>query len=119
MGKIAAQFCDFVVITSDNPRTEDPDAIIAEIRKGLSGGFLSEYSLSMLEKGFSKKGYIVEADRERAIDLGISISRPGDTIIIAGKGHEDYQIIGKKIIAFDDREKAGKALAALSLRINK
>lgn len=114
MGEIAVQFCDFVVITSDNPRTENPDAIIADIRKGISGGHLSEYHFSMLENGFSKKGYIIEADRERAIALGIRISEPGDTVLIAGKGHEDYQIIGKKTIAFDDREKAATALSALS-----
>lgn len=114
MGEIAARFCDFVVITSDNPRTEDPDAIITDICKGVVRAKFPEYSPAKLENGFSKKGYIVEPDRERAIFLGIRISRPDDTILIAGKGHEDYQIIGKTIIAFDDREKAVTALAALS-----
>ncbi len=114
MGEIAARFCDFVVITSDNPRTEDPDAIIADIRKGVDQALFPEYSPAMLENGFSEKGYIVEPDRERAISLGIRISRPDDTILIAGKGHEDYQIIGKTVIAFDDREKAVTALTALS-----
>jgi len=114
MGEIAARFSDFVVITSDNPRTEDPDAIIADIRKGVVRASFPEYSPVMLENGFSEKGYVVETDRERAITLGIRISRPDDTILIAGKGHEDYQIIGKTIISFDDREKAVTALAALS-----
>jgi UDP-N-acetylmuramyl-tripeptide synthetase len=113
MGKIAGKFSDFAVITSDNPRTEDPAAIIEEIRKGMMIASANEYRVSALENGFSGKGYVIEPDRESAINLGIQMSKPDDTILIAGKGHEDYQIIGKTTIPFDDREKAAAALANL------
>jgi UDP-N-acetylmuramoyl-L-alanyl-D-glutamate--2,6-diaminopimelate ligase len=66
-----------------------------------------------VKTGFDKKGYIVEPDRRRAIELAITASRPNDAVLIAGKGHETYQIIGKKSIDFDDREEARKALAKL------
>ncbi len=113
MGKIAGKLSDFVVITSDNPRTEDPEAIIAEILKGVLNSSANECRASELENGFSEKGYVIEADRERAIYLGVRISKPDDTVLIAGKGHEDYQIIGKTTIPFDDRKKAETALATL------
>jgi UDP-N-acetylmuramyl tripeptide synthase len=60
-----------------------------------------------------KKGYIVEPDRRRAIELAITASRPQDTVLIAGKGHETYQILGPATIHFDDREEARKALSSL------
>ncbi len=110
MGIIAGELSDFVVITSDNPRTEDPDAIIAEIRNGVVSASSHEYNLSELENGFLEKGYVIEPDREKAINLGIKISKPNDTLLIAGKGHEDYQIIGKTTIPFDDRKRAAAAL---------
>ncbi len=114
MGKIAAQLSDFVVITSDNPRTEDPADIIAEILNGVLSVSMHEYMKDTLEKGFLEKGYVVEPDRETAIHMGINVSKPEDTILIAGKGHEDYQILGKRTIRFDDREKAAAALAGIS-----
>jgi len=113
MGKIAGKLCDFAVITSDNPRTEDSDVIIEEIRKGVVISSANEYRLFALENGFSEKGYVVEPDRESAINLSIRISKPNDTILIAGKGHENYQIIGKTTIPFDDKEKAEAALGIL------
>jgi UDP-N-acetylmuramoyl-L-alanyl-D-glutamate--2,6-diaminopimelate ligase len=61
---------------------------------------------------------VIEPDREKAINLGIEISRTDDTILIAGKGHEDYQIIGTKTIEFDDKKKAAAALAELLLKVN-
>jgi UDP-N-acetylmuramyl tripeptide synthase len=67
-----------------------------------------------LMKGFKAKGYAVEPDRRRAIELAILTSRPGDAILIAGKGHETYQILGTAVIAFDDREEARKVLQAIS-----
>lgn len=116
MGIIADKLSDFVVITSDNPRTEDPGAIIEEIRNGLLIASPQEYMPSELENGFLEKGYVIEPDREKAINLGIKISKPNDTILISGKGHEDYQIIGEKTIPFDDREKAAAALAKFLLK---
>jgi len=116
MGKIAGILSDFVVITSDNPRTENPETIIEEIRDGVADAVPLELTISGVENGFSEKGYIIEPDRERAIALGIRISRPDDTILIAGKGHEDYQIIGTTTIRFDDKEKASAALAEILLK---
>jgi len=93
MGKIAARLADFTVITSDNPRSEDPRRITAAI-----------------EAGFRQVGapgsYAVEEDRREAIALAFRQARPGDIVVLAGKGHEDYQIIGDKRLPFDDRKVA-------------
>ncbi|MCP4353435.1 MAG: UDP-N-acetylmuramoyl-L-alanyl-D-glutamate--2,6-diaminopimelate ligase [Desulfobacterales bacterium] len=126
MGSIAGRLCDLAIVTSDNPRTEEPMEIISQILEGMkletgnwkleTGNWkletqvLHEYELSDLENGFEKKGYVVEPDRRKAIQLSIKVSRPGDAILIAGKGHETYQIIGNKTIPFDDREEAEKAI---------
>jgi len=67
-----------------------------------------------LKAGFDGKGYVVEPDRRRAIELAITASRPNDAVIIAGKGHETYQVIGKQTIDFDDRKEARRALRAVS-----
>ncbi len=114
MGEIAARLCDLAVITSDNPRTEDPMAIIAHIVEGARRAKGRRYRPPELNNGFKHRGYVVEADRKQAIRLGIEISRPGDTVLIAGKGHETYQIIGSTTIDFDDRQEARKALGAVS-----
>ncbi|RKZ09386.1 UDP-N-acetylmuramoyl-L-alanyl-D-glutamate--2,6-diaminopimelate ligase, partial [Candidatus Fermentibacteria bacterium] len=100
MGHIAQSIADIIFITSDNPRTEPPDSIISDITGGLS----SE----------SQCRVIVEPDRRTAIRSAISIAQTGDVVIIAGKGHEDYQILGKKKIHFDDREEAAAALKEVS-----
>ena len=113
MGEIAAQRCDLAVVTSDNPRTEDPTAIIDQILKGVQRAKSRCYSAADFRNGFKDKGYVVEADRQRAIRLAIRVSQPGDTVLIAGKGHETYQILGTSRIAFDDREEARKALRAV------
>ncbi|NNL76119.1 MAG: UDP-N-acetylmuramoyl-L-alanyl-D-glutamate--2,6-diaminopimelate ligase [Desulfobacterales bacterium] len=110
MGKIVARLCDLSIVTSDNPRTEDPLAIISEILLGIRQSDGVEYSTRDLESGFDKKGYTVEPDRRCAIKLAIKISQPGDAVIIAGKGHESYQIIGQETIDFDDRVEAKAAL---------
>jgi UDP-N-acetylmuramoyl-L-alanyl-D-glutamate--2,6-diaminopimelate ligase len=91
MGEIATSMSDFVIATSDNPRSEDPLDILKEIESGLRRG-------SAL--------YRIAPDRRQAIDAAISMADKGDVIVIAGKGHEDYQIIGDQIIPFDDREVA-------------
>lgn len=88
MGKIAADFADFVIVTSDNPRTEEPEAIIQDILTGIP-------------KGTDMK---VLPDRKEAIAWAIEHHQPGDVILLAGKGHEDYQIIGKTKIHLDERE---------------
>jgi UDP-N-acetylmuramyl-tripeptide synthetase len=116
MGEIAARLCDLAVITSDNPRTEEPRAIIDQILEGTREINTRQYLPTDLQGGFNEKGYVIEADRQRAIQLGVSVSQSGDTVLIAGKGHETYQILGTSTIAFDDREEARKALRAVSGR---
>ncbi len=110
MGAIAARLSDLTLVTSDNPRTEPPEQIIAEVVAGARQESITEYSSAGLEKGFRGKGYAVVQDRRRAIALSVRASRPGDTILIAGKGHEPYQIIGRQKLPFDDRQEAEKAL---------
>ena len=89
MGRIAGQKADFVIVTSDNPRTEDPEAIIADILPGLKE---------------TRTPYVVRPDRREAIAYAIENHCPGDVIILCGKGHEDYQIIGKTKVHMDERE---------------
>ena len=110
MGDIAVRHCDLSIVTSDNPRSEKPMAIIEHILAGIKKGNAVAYSPADLNNGYKGKGYVVEPDRQRAIALGISVSRPGDTVLIAGKGHETYQILGDKTIHFDDREVARNVL---------
>jgi UDP-N-acetylmuramoyl-L-alanyl-D-glutamate--2,6-diaminopimelate ligase len=113
MGEIVARLCDLSIVTSDNPRTEEPTSIIDQIIPGIKQAGGVEHSAQDLKAGFEKKGYVVEPDRRKAIELGIIASRPSDVVLIAGKGHETYQIIGKTVIGFDDREEARKALVKL------
>jgi len=94
MGAIAARLADTVVVTSDNPRTEDPERILADVMAGIPSGTT----------------LAVEIDRARAIASAIAAAGPADLVLIAGKGHEDYQILGTTKIHFDDREEAEKAL---------
>ncbi len=102
MGRVAAQHSDVVFLTSDNPRTEDPAAILRDIEQGVLG-------LSASERGVS---YVIP-DRRAAIRAALLEARPGDMVLIAGKGHEDYQIIGKTRHRFDDRKVARELLAGL------
>jgi UDP-N-acetylmuramoyl-L-alanyl-D-glutamate--2,6-diaminopimelate ligase len=97
MGEVAARLADRVVITSDNPRSEDPQAIIDEVRAGVTSGAGS---------------LTVVVDRHRAIELALGEARSGDVVVIAGKGHETTQTIGETVVPFDDREVARAALAA-------
>ena len=112
MGAIAA-LSDLAVVTSDNPRTEEPEQIIAEIVEGVTRECRLQYTQAELDRGFRDKGYAVITDRREAIRSAILSSRPGDTVLIAGKGHEPYQIIGMERRPFDDRQEARKALAEL------
>lgn len=112
MGAIAARLSDLTIVTSDNPRTEQPQAIIEEIVAGVKPVCSHIYSASHLQhNGFDRKGYVVEPDRRKAIALGVTASAPGDTLLIAGKGHEPYQIIGKEKFDFDDRVEVARALS--------
>jgi UDP-N-acetylmuramoyl-L-alanyl-D-glutamate--2,6-diaminopimelate ligase len=114
MGQIAASLSDIAIITSDNPRTEDPLGIIKEITDGVKREKIVRYEPSVLTTGLNGRGYVTEPDRRRAIQLGIKVSRPGDTVLIAGKGHEDYQITGVTKNHFDDREEAKLSLSLIN-----
>jgi UDP-N-acetylmuramoyl-L-alanyl-D-glutamate--2,6-diaminopimelate ligase len=98
MGEIAARLADRVWVTSDNPRTEPPEAIIDEIVVGVRRG------------GGEARGFAREADRRAAIEAALRWAGPGDTVVIAGKGHETYQIVGTAVLPFDDREVARQVL---------
>ena len=106
MGNIAGKLSDLCIITSDNPRTEDRMAIIDEIVAGVGSG---KQKLSD-EARLPLKGYLIVPDRRIAIQKGIEAAASGDTILIAGKGHETYQIIGRQKIPFDDRIEAANIL---------
>jgi UDP-N-acetylmuramyl-tripeptide synthetase len=113
MGEIVGRLCDLAVVTSDNPRSESPAAIIEQILPGVEQSRGRRYTAEELKSGFDAIGYAVEPDRRRAIALAVTASRPNDAVLIAGKGHETYQILGDNTIDFDDREEARKALAKI------
>jgi UDP-N-acetylmuramoyl-L-alanyl-D-glutamate--2,6-diaminopimelate ligase len=94
MGRVVAELCDRAFVTSDNPRGEDPQAIIEDILTGMD----------------SARSWVVEPDRAKAIRLALRDAREGDTVLVAGKGHETYQEIGGRMIHFDDREVVQKVL---------
>jgi len=101
MGKAAGEGSDVVIVTSDNPRSEKPEAIIDQVLPGLRG---------------SAARVMVEADRARAIQLALEEGRAGDIVLIAGKGHEKTQTIGTQVLPFDDAEVARRQLAELTVR---
>ena len=96
MGRIAAGLADLCVVTSDNPRSEDPRAIVDDILAGMRG---------------AGHPVIVELERRRAIRHAVGLAREGDVVLLAGKGHETHQTIGREVVAFDDRAVAEEALA--------
>lgn len=98
MGRLAAQYSEYVIVTSDNPRTEDPDAIVRDIEAGLK------------EAAVSPDRYKLIVDRREAIQQAIEMASPKDVVLIAGKGHETYQILRDRTIHFDDREEARVAI---------
>jgi UDP-N-acetylmuramoyl-L-alanyl-D-glutamate--2,6-diaminopimelate ligase len=107
MGEIAARLSDLLVLTSDNPRTEDPLSILAEIETGIRKAGLPKFGDTSPQTG---RGYWVEQDRRAAIRVALRTARRGDLVLIAGKGHEDYQILGAAKVHFDDREVAREEL---------
>lgn len=109
MGETAARMSDVVVVTSDNPRTERPETIVAEIEAGVRAAGMSPFSPA------NGQGYLVEVDRTAAIGRALHLAKSGDIVLVAGKGHEDYQIIGTQKIQFDDRVVITNVLASRSL----
>ena len=112
MGQIAATFAHLSMVTSDNPRSENPGDIIDQIIAGVRRLCQNEYAVKELEHGFGHKGYCREPDRRRAIQTGIRAAEPGDMVLIAGKGHEKYQIVGDISKPFYDRAVAESELSA-------
>jgi UDP-N-acetylmuramoyl-L-alanyl-D-glutamate--2,6-diaminopimelate ligase len=103
MGETATFYSDLTIITSDNPRLEDPLAIIAEIEAGIDRSKIQQIAPGNLKAKDDAHSYTVISERRRAIETAIGEARQGDIILIAGKGHEDYQILGTNKIPFDDR----------------
>jgi UDP-N-acetylmuramoyl-L-alanyl-D-glutamate--2,6-diaminopimelate ligase len=110
MGEVAARRSDIAVVTSDNPRTEEPLQIIEQIRRGVAGIHPREWSREEAASGRGR-GYVVIPDRRAAIRFAASLLRSNDILLVAGKGHEDYQILGTTRIHFDDREELQAAFA--------
>ena len=110
MGGVAGKYSDLAILTSDNPRTEDPLAILDEVEEGLKSLSLKEWRPNEIRLWRSRRGYLKVPDRREAIRIAIQLAQPLDAVLIAGKGHEDYQVIGKKKFPFDDRVEAKKAL---------
>jgi UDP-N-acetylmuramyl tripeptide synthase len=105
MGMVAARLSDIVVITSDNPRSEDPNRIIEEVKRGAEA-----------ETRQSGAEILICTDRRDAIVQAVAKADPGDVVLVAGKGHEKYQEIGGRTFAFDDVEVAREALASRRLK---
>jgi UDP-N-acetylmuramoyl-L-alanyl-D-glutamate--2,6-diaminopimelate ligase len=112
MGAVAARLSDLVIVTSDNPRSEDPERIIDEVRRGIvtPAGRTGP-------KGQKGTPSLAIVDRAEAIERAVKDARPGDLILLAGKGHEKYQVIGDREIPFDDVEVARAALARRRSRL--
>jgi UDP-N-acetylmuramoyl-L-alanyl-D-glutamate--2,6-diaminopimelate ligase len=111
MGEAVKKGTDVAIVTSDNPRTEKPDDILQMIIPGIDDPNMPLVSPDGLAN--VRRGYVVEGDRRRAITAAVGAAGSGDIVLIAGKGHEDYQVLGSEKIHFDDREEALKAMIAL------
>jgi len=101
MGAVAGRLSDLIVITSDNPRNEDPNRIIEEIQRGITADTKKDAGQRLL----------TIVDRRAAITKAVELARPGDLVLIAGKGHEKYQVIGDRVLPFDDAAVAREALS--------
>ena len=100
MGAVAARLSDVLVITSDNPRSEPPEAILEEIQRGING--------------YRRAERHVVVDRREAIAKALEMAGPGDAVVIAGKGHETYQVLRDRTVPFDDRQVARDVLGRLA-----
>jgi MurE/MurF fusion protein len=124
MGKIACQYSDVAIVTSDNPRKEDPEQIVSDIMAGIITDDMPHLSVNSLSRDNAPpfpahdKKIIRQVDRKKALQTAVQISRPGDTIIAAGKGHETYQITNTGTIHFDDKEELKAACKALFRRFS-
>lgn len=116
MGRVATELSDIAIITSDNPRTEDPMGIIGEIEAGIDRNSIKRFSSGNICGNQREKGYLIIPDRREAIELAVSIADTADIVLIAGKGHEDYQILRTGRISFDDRIVTKEALARMKVR---
>src|SRR5207247_8764864 len=101
MGAVAGRLSDLIVVTSDNPRSEDPARLIEEIQRGITPDTRRDSGQRML----------AIVDRRDAIGKAVELARSGDLVLIAGKGHEKYQVIGDRVLPFDDVAVAREALA--------
>jgi len=110
MGEIAGRLCDIVLVTSDNPRTEKPEKILAQIEAGLIDSRLPRIPSETLFKTQGRQGYDLIVSRREAIRTAVLFSQTGDVVLISGKGHENYQITNTGRIFFDDRIEAAKVL---------
>ena len=112
MAEAVARNADVAIATSDNPRTEDPIEILSDVEKGLHG--LEKVDANVLFEATGR--YTVLPDHREAIQMAIGSAEAGDTVVLAGKGHEDYQIIGREKFPFDDRLEARRVLIDRSER---
>jgi len=112
MGQIAGEFSQLAIITSDNPRSEDPLKIIADIEAGAREQKIHRYDSAALNRIPDQPGYAVIPDRRQAIQRAVHLAGPGEVILIAGKGHENVQLVGDQTLPFDDRQEALKATEA-------
>jgi UDP-N-acetylmuramoyl-L-alanyl-D-glutamate--2,6-diaminopimelate ligase len=110
MGKVAGQLSQLTLVTSDNPRSEDPLMIIKEIEAGLKETGIPYIEQKALDQLPSSPGYTVIPDRREAIATAVRLARPGDVVLVAGKGHETYQLVGSKVLSFDDCQEVRKAI---------
>jgi UDP-N-acetylmuramoyl-L-alanyl-D-glutamate--2,6-diaminopimelate ligase len=108
MAQAVARHADRAVATSDNPRSEDPERILDDVAQGMHG--LQRVEPAALDA--TARGWSRIADRREAIAFAVDIARPEDTVVLAGKGHEDYQIVGRERLPFSDPEQALRALRA-------
>jgi UDP-N-acetylmuramoyl-L-alanyl-D-glutamate--2,6-diaminopimelate ligase len=99
MARVAAESADMIFVTNDNPRGEDPRAIIEEVMRGFDSD--------------AQRRVVIESDRARAINGALAAAEEGDVVLIAGKGHENYQVIGSRRLHFDDVEVAIQAAAEI------
>jgi len=99
MGRAAGRLSDLVYVTSDNPRSEDPEAILDDIMEGL------EAPMSKVQR---------VPDRRSAIEMAVKEARPGDIVVVAGKGHENYQIVGERVLPFSDADELARAILKVS-----